>query len=174
MSFNTDCAVKQLRVKDKVLNFLRTNNLLQELEQNCKSFIRNNAAHRDCYAPFFVNLNLRFCEIEEGKQRKFLGTSKQYKVMSFSTADILYLVTREPKRFTTLAEEVIFCFLKSILRESGVNVTLAQEQVHCIVRFYDLPLISSYKFSLKATQVNCSLSTLRCVIVSKTLPEQYM
>lgn len=48
------------------------------------------------------------------------------------------------------------------------------EQIHLNIRFYDLPLLSTYKLNLNSVHLNCALTTFNCIVSSKCPVEQYM
>lgn len=76
-NLNLSLVAEQVNQKDKILEFLRARNFLNELKQNCIYFDsklrRENESEN--FEPFLVNFHLRFGEVEDGE---FPYTSSLY------------------------------------------------------------------------------------------------
>jgi hypothetical protein len=175
-NINSDIIVEDVKLKEQVLAFLENKDFKKELERNCVCFHRKldseNRLKDFSVEPFFVNLSLKFGDIEDGKE--LLNVNCSVSNLSFIAADLLYLITKETKHFKNLVEEAAYYFIKTFFENSGSAITVRQEQIHSAIRFYDLPLIPEFYFSLKKVHINCSLSTFHCILSSKTPAEQYM
>jgi hypothetical protein len=90
------------------------------------------------------------------------------------SADLLYLITKETKHFKFLVEEITQFLINDFFENSGSIVRLEKEQIHVAIRFYDLPIIAEFHFSLQAVSINLALSTFTCIVSSKSKPEQYV
>lgn len=180
MSTQTDFIVEQVRLKERVFRFLESKDLLKSVEQKLiqklKANVRSqNPSQNHRFEPLVVNLNLSFGEVDEGLLfTNYFLLSKVNHHFRFSLASILYLVTKETKHFITLSEEIVHCFVTNILKESGSKDTIRLEQIHCSIRFYDLPLIPAYKFRLCSVHINCCLTSFHCIIYSKGPIEKYV
>lgn len=64
--------------------------------------------------------------------------------------------------------------IKSFFENCGSVITVQPEQIHCSIQFHDLPLIPEFSFSLQSVHINCSLTTIRCIIASKNPTQQYI
>lgn len=66
----SDFIVEQVKLKEKVFDFLIAKDLLKSVEQNCVYFCQklsaNKLAQRFSFDPFVANFNLKFGEIDDG------------------------------------------------------------------------------------------------------------
>lgn len=69
-SQTTDFIVEQVRLKEKVLGFLKAQDILKSVEQSCLILYQkhnsNKRPQNSFFDPVIVNLNLRFGDIDEG------------------------------------------------------------------------------------------------------------
>lgn len=70
-NLNSEIVVEQVKLQERVLKFLQGKDFKTELERNCICFHQKleteNRLQEYCCEPFFVNLSLKFGEIEDGK-----------------------------------------------------------------------------------------------------------
>lgn len=88
--------------------------------------------------------------------------------------DVLYLITKEPKQFEGIVEELLGIFTQRVLANSGSHKKLLAEQIHCKIIVLDLPPIPTFLFTWKTVHLNCALTTFRCIVQSTVESAQYM
>lgn len=169
--------VNEANLKDKLYQFLVERGLLTEVKQTFNFYIQKladeNRLRQKFSDPFVVIFNLRFGDISDGKL-KYSWNIYEPNFISFLAEQILYLLTKEPNSFKKVLESLIQLIVIHFFKELDSPATVKLEQIHCDIRFYDLPQIPSYNFSLKSTHVNASLTTINCIIYSKCPVAQYM
>jgi hypothetical protein len=112
---NIDVIVEEVKLKERILIFLGKNGFVADLERNCVGFhqkLQSQNKSKDICDPFYANLSLKFGDLEDGKLC-FSHPGSTSENTNLSTADLLYLVTKETKQFLFLVEEVTL-FLDSI------------------------------------------------------------
>jgi hypothetical protein len=173
---NIDVIVEEVKLKERILIFLGKNGFVADLERNCVGFhqkLQSQNKSKDICDPFYANLSLKFGDLEDGKLC-FSHPGSTSENTNLSTADLLYLVTKETKQFLFLVEEVTLFSINKFFENCGSILRLHQDQIHIAFSFCNLPIIPQFRFSIQGAHINCSLSSFNCIVSSKSPQEQYV
>lgn len=167
-NYNIDTVVQQVHLKDQVQTFCEKSFLFRNCLHNCTSYQRKHK--NSCSDPLFVTFTFNFADIEEGECCFIMLTVG---LIRFLPANLIYLITKEPKQFVSIVEELICIFAQKIFTDAGSPLKILAEQIHCNI-VLDLPLIPAFIFTWKTVHLNCALTTFRCIVYSSDETVQYM
>lgn len=171
-SYNIDTAAQQVRIKYQVHTFCEKTGFWASVKQSCTSYLRRHKS--SSFEPLLLSLSFNFADIEDGMCRSQTLKLLLPALTRFLPADLIYLITKEPKQFESIVEELICTFAQDTFADSGSQLRIVAEQIHCSIVVLDLPLIPTFIFTFKTVHLNCALTTFRCIASSSAGPFQYM
>ena len=97
-----------------------------------------------------------------------------YKIfVDYLLPDLVFLITKETCWFEVLLKEILLSLVKSIFHQLNFSIDISLKQFHCGIRFFDLPNIPEYTFSIQSCHTNVALTTFHCIIYSTSPSEKY-